>query len=143
MDIRDAYRATKLGRNLQLLSQINYKGKNWTYTYMGSTDGNSTNPQVLEIIIAHAIGELERLGTYPGVLISYMEDFLYLGGLPEDIDKAIAHFAGYGMHLTTDSLNRPDSNDLLVLGHEICDDGNSQYTLASMGFFTMAHLDHQ
>ncbi|KAF4672623.1 hypothetical protein FOL47_000311, partial [Perkinsus chesapeaki] len=33
MDIRDAYRAIKLGRNLQLLSQINYKNKNWTYTY--------------------------------------------------------------------------------------------------------------
>ncbi|KAF4685591.1 hypothetical protein FOZ60_006366 [Perkinsus olseni] len=123
MDIRDAYRSIKLGRNVQLLSQINYKGKNWTYTYM--SDGNSTNPQVLEIIIAHAIGELQRLGTCPGLLVSYMDDFLYLGGQPEDIDKVKAHFASYGMHLTTEDLNGPDANGLLVLGHELCDDGNS------------------
>ncbi|KAF4648694.1 hypothetical protein FOL47_002911, partial [Perkinsus chesapeaki] len=111
MDIRDAYRAIKLGRNLQLLSQINYKNKNWTYTYM--SDGNSTNPQVLEIIIAHAIGEFERLGSCSGVLVSYMDDFLYLGGRLEDIKKVVDHFANYGMHLTTDSLHGPEANGLL------------------------------
>ncbi|KAF4702060.1 hypothetical protein FOZ62_022569, partial [Perkinsus olseni] len=44
---------------------------------------------------------------------------------PEDIDKVKAHFASYGMHLTTEDLNGPDANGLLVLGHELRDNGNS------------------